>query len=197
MTFDPFRDDPYDSHGRDSFGSGAGDGVFRTRPFDLARDAAMAYPMREMRPRTLDAADLLAAVGELALQGLPGVSDVTLAFWREDALLAEVSTDVGLSEVVGAHDADRPGPVADVLRSGGMVQLPDLESESRWPEAARELRVRGVRSCAAAALRRPRFSLAVVVYSTALGPLRASTELDELLSEWVSAVVRSQARGVV
>lgn len=172
-----------------------GSDAFRTRPFDLERDAVIAYPVRDTRPQTLDAAELLSAVGELALRKVPGASDVTLAFWREDALLAEVSTDIDLSEVVGAHD-DRPGPVADVLRRGGMVQLPDLERESRWPEAARELRVRGVRSCAAAALRRPRFSLAVVVYSTVPGPLSPSADLDALLSEWVATVVRSRVRGV-
>ncbi|WP_436777039.1 hypothetical protein [Yinghuangia sp. YIM S09857] len=184
MTSDPFRSGP------------SGTDAFSTRPFDLGRDAVIAYPVRDRRPRTLDAADLLAAVGELALRAVAGACDVTLAFWREDALLAEVSTDVGLSQAVGAHDS-RPGPVAAVLRSGGMVQLPDLEREARWPEAARELRVRGVRSCAAAALRRPRFSLAVVVYSTVPGPLSPASDLDELLSEWVAAVVRSRVRGVV
>lgn len=185
MTPDPFRTD---SPGTDAFG---------TRPFDLERDGVIPYPVRDLRPPTLGAADLLAAVGELALRRLPRMTDVTLAFWREGALLAEVSTDVDLSEVVGAHDVDRPGPVADVLTRGGMVQLPDLERESRWPDAARELRDRGVRSCAAAALRRPRFSLAVVVYSPTPGPWPTATGLDALLGEWVSAVVRSRVRGVV
>lgn len=168
---------------------------FRTRPFELGRDSVLAYPVRPVRPHTLAAADLLAAVGELALRGVRGVRDVTLAFWRQDELLAEVSTDDDLSEVVGAHDVSRPGPVADVLRRGGMVHLPDLDREPRWPDAARELRVRGVRSCAAAALCRPRFSLAVVVYSP--GPLSGVQDLDVLLGEWVSAVVRAQVRGVV
>lgn len=168
---------------------------FCTRPFDLLRDAVIPYAVRPLRPRTLAAADLLAAVGELALRGVRGVRDVTLAFWREHELLAEVSTDDDLSEVVGAHDVTRPGPVADVLRSGGMVHLPDLEREPRWPDAARELRVRGVHSCAAAALRRPRFSLAVVVYSP--GPLSGVQDLDVLLGEWVAAVVRARVRGVV
>ncbi|UGQ14680.1 hypothetical protein LO772_14490 [Yinghuangia sp. ASG 101] len=186
MTPDPFRNG--------SLGSGD---AFRTRPFELARDAVVPYAVREPRPRTLDAADLLAAVGELALRKLPGVSDVTLAFWRNDALLAEVSTDIDLGEVVGAHDVDRPGPVADVLRSGGAVQLPDLERESRWPEAAHELWVRGFRSCAVAALRRPRFSLAVVVYSPEPGPLAAPVELDAMLGDWVSTVMRNKVRGVV
>lgn len=185
MTPVPFRDG---SHGFDAF---------RTRPFELRRDAVIRYAVHEPRPRTLDAADLLAAVGELALRKLPGVSDVTLAFWRNDALLAEVSTDIDLGEVVGAHDVDRPGPVADVLRSGGAVQLPDLERESRWPEAAHELWVRGFRSCAVAALRRPRFSLAVVVYSPEPGPLAAPVALDMLLGDWVSTVMRNKVRGVV
>ncbi|MCF2532518.1 hypothetical protein [Yinghuangia soli] len=172
--------------------------MFHTRPFDLNRDAVIAYPVRELRPQSLDAADLLSAVGELAMRGLPGASDVTLAFWRADELLAEASTNGVLSEAVGAFDADLPGPVATVLRSGGTVQLPDLASESRWPEAARELRARGVASCAAAALRRPRFSLALVVYSAVAHPPAAVwAELDLLLSEWVATVVRTRVRGVV
>ncbi|MGR6999908.1 hypothetical protein ACU686_20425 [Yinghuangia aomiensis] len=59
---------------------------FHTRPFDLLRDAVIPYPVRPLRPQTLAAADLLAAVGELALRGVRGVRDVTLAFWREHEL---------------------------------------------------------------------------------------------------------------
>ncbi|MDI2126973.1 hypothetical protein [Yinghuangia seranimata] len=189
MTTDPFRARPFPSQPNRDFG---------TRPFDLARDSVLAYPLREVRPpQSLDAAELLSAVGELALRRLPDARDVTLVFWREDRLLAEVATDEQLSELVGAHDVARPGPVAEVLCRGGAVRLPDLERESRWPDAARALRGKGVRSCAVAALRRPRFSLAVVVYSMAPDLVEAETDLSALLSDWVSAVVRSRVRGVV
>ncbi|HSA53532.1 MAG TPA: hypothetical protein VLH10_25900, partial [Yinghuangia sp.] len=126
MTSDPFRSD--------SFGSSGPDGAIRTRPFDLGRDAVIAYAVREPRPRTLDAADLLTAVGELALRKLPGVSDVTLAFWRNDALLAEVSTDIDLGEVVGAHDVDRPA-LHDLL---AMQDLDPRHRRVRAEDPARE-----------------------------------------------------------
>jgi ANTAR domain len=107
---------------------------------DLASGAADLLSLANAsEPRSLN------QLVTLATRQVRGCAGATAALWRdrEPALLAASHPD--LPEFTQAELSSGRGPVFDVLASGEPVSVPDMLTETRWPEYTAAALRRGVR----------------------------------------------------
>jgi len=95
---------------------------------------------------------VLGRVAELARQTLPGVVGASVTLVESDrAFTAAFAGQLAL-DLDETQYQDGFGPCLEVAQSAGIVTVPDMAAETRWPAFARQALAAGVRSSLSVAL---------------------------------------------
>jgi GAF domain-containing protein len=95
---------------------------------------------------------VLGRVAELARQTLPGVAGASVTLVESDrAFTAAFSGQLAL-DLDETQYQEGFGPCLEVAQSVGIVPVPDMAAETRWPAFARQALAAGVRSSLSVAL---------------------------------------------
>ena len=99
-----------------------------------------------------DLAAVLGRVAELAKRTLPGTADASVTLVESDrAYTAAFSGRLAL-DLDETQYQEGYGPCLEVAQSSGIVAVPDMAAETRWPAFARQALAAGVRSSVSVAL---------------------------------------------
>jgi GAF domain-containing protein len=99
-----------------------------------------------------DLRDVLGRVAELARQSLPGAADASVTLVESDraytaAFTGQLSLDLDETQYEQGY-----GPCLEVAQSSGIILVPDMSAETRWPAFARQALAAGVCSSLSVAL---------------------------------------------
>ncbi|RLK26170.1 GAF domain-containing protein [Micromonospora sp. M71_S20] len=89
---------------------------------------------------------VMSQIAALARRGVPGAEDVSVTLLRGEAPQSLAYTSAMARELDEWQYAHGGGPCLDASVSGGVLSLPDMATENRWPAWAAEARDRGVHS---------------------------------------------------
>jgi hypothetical protein len=81
----------------------------------------------------------------LATRQVRACSGATAALWRDRELVIMAASHPDLPELIEAQLSSGRGPVPDALTGGEPVSVPDMLTETRWPEYTTAALRRGVR----------------------------------------------------
>lgn len=117
-------------------------------PFDT--DLVHAFTALQLLILTAPGVEgFLRDVAELAARTIDPPGSCGISLRRGDAALTVASSDERARLVDEAQYDSGAGPCLDSLASGAVIDVPDLVTETRWPEFRRAAREHGVRSCLA------------------------------------------------
>lgn len=137
----------------------------------------------------------------LATRQVRACSGATAALWRDGEPVIMAASHPDLPELTEAQLGSGRGPVFDALASGEPVSVPDMLTETRWPEYTEAALRRGVRSSIALAHReetRPagpdRDAVTLSLFSARPRALKTSQlDVAELIVTYGGAVIGNAA----
>jgi GAF domain-containing protein len=95
---------------------------------------------------------VLGRVAELARQTLPGVAGASVTLVESDRAFTAAFTGQLPLDLDETQYRDGFGPCLEVAQSAGIVTVPDMAAETRWPAFARQALAAGVHSSLSVAL---------------------------------------------
>jgi GAF domain-containing protein len=95
---------------------------------------------------------VLGRVAQLARQTLPGMAGASVTLVESDRAFTAAFTGQLALDLDETQYQDGFGPCLEVAQSAGIVAVPDMAAETRWPAFARQALAAGVRSSLSVAL---------------------------------------------
>jgi len=95
---------------------------------------------------------VLTRVAELARQTVPGAADVSVTIIDADQAATAAFTGQRALDLDETQYQEGHGPCLEVAQSSGIVLVPDMATETRWPGFTRRAMATGVRSSLSVAL---------------------------------------------